>query len=241
MINYQPFFNRSIPDDWLAFIMASHPRLGENSWVKFLPDEILRHIISFLRFPRLPLLIDLGSMCGTFIKVSNVEPILLTQGLSLLVGSDIIIELDKVENEFGDLDKDEFKGDGNNTINDFNYHLPFVIVKISKAFTDQDATMTVQTHKFQASYNNAKFTIGRSQSCHVNLNENTISRVQCRVVYEEKKWRLYDGSEGKPTVNGTWLSICKRNNGVREISDPVPFKSGTQIKISDTILEVTWN
>lgn len=239
MINYKEFFNKEIPTNWMAFLMAFHPRLGEKSKLKYLPIEIVRHIISFLRFVRLPLLIDLGSMCGTYVKVSNIEPIELINGLSLIVGSDIIIEIDRVVNEFKDFDE-LFKNDGNNTINGFNYNLPFVIIKVSKAFSDQDATMSVQTYKFEASKESSRFTIGRSQSCDININENTISRIQCRIIFHHKKWVLLDGSEGKPTVNGTWLSICKRTSGVREESDPFALKNGSQIKVSDTILEVCW-
>ena len=100
--------------------------------------------------------------------------------------------------------------------------------------------MSVQTYKFEASKESSRFTIGRSQSCDININENTISRIQCRIIFHHKKWVLLDGSEGKPTVNGTWLSICKRTSGVREESDPFALKNGSQIKVSDTILEVCW-
>ena len=52
---------------------------------------------------------------------------------------------------------------------------------------------------------------------------------------------LFDGIENKPTINGTWLSIYKKNNSVREKSSPFPLLNGTQIKVSDTILQVDWD
>ena len=101
--------------------------------------------------------------------------------------------------------------------------------------------MQSSTWKFLAEEKFKIFTIGRSQICDINLPENTISRTQCRVIYNEGKWLLADGVENKPTVNGTWLSICKKNHNHRETSQPFVLKNGTQIKISDTILQVNWD
>lgn len=242
MINYEAFFNKSSPSTWISFLMILHPKLGDQSFWKYLPIEIFKYIISFLRYPRTPLIIDLGSMCGTYVKVSSTLPIILEQGVNLLVGSDINIEVDRVENKGCEIESDDIQIDGNNTITGFSMNtIPFVLLKVSKAFPDNEATTTIQTYKFEAREEKHRFSIGRSQSCDINLPENTISRVQCRVLYEEKMWKLVDGSEGKPTVNGTWLSISKRNNVNRESSDPFALTNGGQIKISDTILEVTWN
>ena len=52
---------------------------------------------------------------------------------------------------------------------------------------------------------------------------------------------LLDGVENKPTVNGTWQSIRKRDVISREVSQPFPIKNGSQIKISDTILQIDWD
>ena len=75
--------------------MSAHPRLGSNTLLQYLPLEIIRYILLFLKVPKLPLLIDLGSMCGTYVKVSNVIPVELNKGQSFLVGNDIIIEIEK--------------------------------------------------------------------------------------------------------------------------------------------------
>lgn len=242
MIDYQSFFFKPTPDTWISFLMAQHPRLGNQSIWKYLPIEIFKCIISFLKYPLVPYIIDLGSMCGTFVKVSNVNPIILEQGFTLLVGSDINIEIDRVENKVSEIESDEMLIDGNNTFNGLGMPaLPYVLIRVSKAFPDHEATTTIQTFKFEAKEEECRFSIGRSQSCDINLPENTISRVQCRILYKDKMWKLIDGSEGKPTVNGTWLSICRGNNVSRENSDPFPLTNGGQIKISDTILEVSWD
>lgn len=38
-------------------------------------------------------------MCGTYIKVRNTEPVALNEGQHFLVGPDIIIDIEKVEND----------------------------------------------------------------------------------------------------------------------------------------------
>jgi pSer/pThr/pTyr-binding forkhead associated (FHA) protein len=239
-INYESFFNSTPPENWYAFMMCLHPRLGQRSVYQYLPIEIFRYIWLFIKQQRFPLLIDLGSMCGTFIKVSNTDPIVLVQGLNFLVGSDINIEIDRVKNDCYEL---EGGFQGNDTMmgdSDDDDQLPSVKIRVSKSFPDNETTMNITNWTFKATPEKSKYNIGRSQNCDINLPENTISRVQCRVFYDEKKWKLLDGSEGKPTVNGTWQSITKRINPGREASEPYPLKNGSQIKISDTILQIDW-
>lgn len=239
-INYEAFFNSTPPENWYAFMMSQHPRLGQRSVFQFLPIEIFKLIFLFIKQLRFPLLIDLGSMCGTFIKVSNTDPIVLVQGLNFLVGSDINIEIDRVKNDCFEL---EGGFHGNDTMMgdcDDDDQVPSVKIRVSKSFPDNETTMNITNWTFKATKEKTRYTVGRSQNCDINLPENTISRIQSRVFYEDKKWKLLDGSEGKPTVNGTWQSITKRINPNREASEPYPIKNGSQIKISDTILQVDW-
>ena len=249
MINYKCFFDATPPEVWIAFLMGSHPRLGINSILQILPTDLFHYILMFLKESRFPLLIDLGSMCGTYIKVSNTEPVLLEQGLNFLVGSDINIEIDRVINDPipQSLNSEATIEDFVNTLQDYSISPinlqegPYIIIKISRYFTDTETTMQSSTWKFLAEEKFKVFTIGRSQICDINLPENTISRTQCRVIYNEGKWMLLDGVENKPTVNGTWQSIRKRDVISREVSQPFPIKNGSQIKISDTILQIDWD
>ena len=203
----------------------------------------------FLKENRFPLLIDLGSMCGTYIKVSNTEPVILEQGLNFLVGSDINIEIDRVINDPVPLsiNSEMTSEDFCNTLQDYSMNAintnegPYIMIKISRFFNDTETTMQSSTWKFLAETKFRVFTIGRSQICDINLPENTISRTQCRVIYQNGKWMLLDGIENKPTVNGTWLSIRKKHTITREVSEPFPVKNGNQIKISDTILQIDWD
>ena len=246
MIDYKGFFDTTIPDVWMAFLMGYHSRIGKHSILQRLPLDLIRYILLFIKEVKYPTLIDLGSMCGTYIKVSNTDPIILEQDLSFLVGSDINIEIERVVN-----DPVPQTLNSELTIEDYSYAMqeansiiqegPNIIIKVSKFYNDAEATMQSSTWKFLAEEKFKIFTIGRSQICDINLPENTISRTQCRVIYNEGKWLLADGVENKPTVNGTWLSICKKNHNHRETSQPFVLKNGTQIKISDTILQVNWD
>ena len=239
-INYEAFFNSTCQENWYTFMMSQHPRLGQRSVFQFLPIEIFKYIFLFIKQQRFPLLIDLGSMCGTFIKVSNTDPIDLVQGLNFLVGSDINIEIDRVKNDCFELEGG-FKG--NDTMmgdSDDDDQVPSIKIKVSKSFPDNETTVNITNWTFKATASKVRYTIGRSQNCDINLPENTISRIQSRVFYEDCKWKLLDGSEGKPTVNGTWQSITKRVNPGRDASDPYPINNGSQIKISDTILQIDW-
>ena len=248
MINYSPFFCTSIPESWVAFLMGWHPRLGADSIVQFLPLEIIRYILLFLKEPRLPLLIDLGSMCGTYVKVSNLVPVELDKGFNFLVGNDVMIEVDNLANcpvlieqprlTFEELAQRTFQKDEE----DGNREgAPFIVIKVTKHNVDQEETMHTSTYRFTAGKENKQYTIGRSQVCDIQLPENTISRTQCRIVYYQGKWAILDGVENKATVNGTWQSISKSNRGQREPSEPFPITNKTQIKISDTILQVDWD
>jgi FHA domain len=188
------------------------------------------------------MLIDLGSMCGTFIKVSNTDPIELKQGFVFLVGNDINIEIYKiVTDSLFNNDSDFVLDEYSHTIQDSSFNGPYIIIKISKTFNDTEATMHTSSWRIFADGKSKVFTIGRSQLCHINLTENTISRIQCRVLYNKGKWVLLDGIENKPTVNGTWLSIHKKNTLIRQNSEPYPLKKGSQIKVSETVLQIDWD
>jgi hypothetical protein len=60
--------------------MIEHPRLGQNSPGYYLPKPVIAHILSFIKEPRAFYVTDLGSVCGTYIKVSNSDPIELQEG-----------------------------------------------------------------------------------------------------------------------------------------------------------------
>lgn len=235
MIAYSPFFTRTVPAGWTAFFMAAHPRLGQNSVFQHLPCELLRYIISFIKEPFVPYVLDTGSMCGTYVKVSSVEGVALVEGQKFLVGSDIIIEIEKVLGSSCESPVEEEV-----TVQEVLETEPSVVFKISRYPNDHEETVHPTSWKFTAEGEYKKFSIGRSQTCDIHLAENTISRTQCRVAFERSKWTLLDGLEDKPTINGTWLCISRTDNLAREDSEPYPLSNGTQIKISDTVLQIEW-
>jgi pSer/pThr/pTyr-binding forkhead associated (FHA) protein len=74
--------------------MADHPRLGAQSVFQYLPKVLFAHILEFIREPKRFTLIDLGSVCGTYVKVRQDIPTPLQEGMTFLVGNDINIDID---------------------------------------------------------------------------------------------------------------------------------------------------
>jgi pSer/pThr/pTyr-binding forkhead associated (FHA) protein len=257
MIHYKPFFDTTIPNSWIAFLMGTHSRLGSGSVLQYFPLELIRYILLFIKEPKVPYLIDLGSMCGTYVKVSNSNPLELEKGQSFLVGSDVIIEIDSLDTSKSNIQSTGFEDFAQKTLTNIeekaaSQGFSYIVIKITKYMSDHDETMQSQIYKFEADQDYKKFTIGRSQVCDIQLSENTISRTQCRVLYTKRKWVLLDGIETKPTVNGTWLSINSyrdarqqnfpfENRTPRQRSLPFSLQKKSQIKVSDTILEVDWD
>lgn len=133
MIVYDTFFRRHIKDKWMAFLMAEHPRVGRKSAFRNLPAPLFREVLQFLFKPRVPFLIDLGSVCGTYLKVSNVTPVEIRQGQNFLVGSDIIIDIERVENMYA-AQAANFEGQEDQTFSDTDLapldSNPFILVSI---------------------------------------------------------------------------------------------------------------
>ena len=69
-------------------------------------------------------------------------------------------------------------------------------------------------------------TIGR-QNCTVNLDFSFLSKRNCTIVYnaEKKAWEIYDGNGGRPSTNGTWLTVKSKF----EINNDTDFKIGNNI------------
>jgi len=84
-----------------------------------------------------------------------------------------------------------------------------------------------------------EFIIGRLQECDININQNTISRRQCRFLHENGIWYIADGAYKKDSANGTWISLTDyRIKRDRMESEPRAIDHLTEIKISDTIMRV---
>eukprot|EP00828_Plagiopyla_frontata_P009613 TRINITY_DN14970_c0_g2_i1.p1 TRINITY_DN14970_c0_g2~~TRINITY_DN14970_c0_g2_i1.p1 ORF type:complete len:239 (-),score=30.99 TRINITY_DN14970_c0_g2_i1:276-992(-) len=78
-----------IIDQFIAFLMSTHPRLGENSPFHQLPKHIFAHIWEFHKAPRKFYIADIGSIFGTFIKIKPNYIYLLERGQNYLIGADI--------------------------------------------------------------------------------------------------------------------------------------------------------
>ncbi len=77
---------------------------------------------------------------------------------------------------------------------------PMSVVKIEIITSGGIAT----NHLFVARDDYMVFKLGRSQDCDISISQNTISREQCRFIYDEERWWVRDGTEQKESANGTW-------------------------------------
>ena len=64
-------FKVGCTEELLAFLMAKHKRLGRNSAAKVLPQQIFRLIYDYFKPAKVFYLVDLGSVYGTYVKVSK--------------------------------------------------------------------------------------------------------------------------------------------------------------------------
>ena len=239
--NYQHCFsNRPLPAEFVSFLMCSHPRLGQFSAFNALPQHLFFFIYTFVKEPYVLWLSDLGSICGTYLKVSHDLPTEMKRGQVFLIGSDIIIDVDEVyccalQSVPSEASEEALM----QTLKDTSQ--PSVRITVGKIPDSEDSTVHKHSQVFIAERQAQTFLIGRSNMCDIKLNDSTISRTQCRVVFDRERWYMADGLQTKPSVNGTWLSVCKKDRVPREESPPVPVERGTQVKISETVLQVTWD
>ena len=238
-LDYRQWFrSRKMPEQFVAFLMAGHPRLGAGSTFHCLPPVMFGYIYTFLKEPYTLWLVDLGSVCGTYVKVSSEIPSELSRGQSFLIGSDICIDIDEVCNYPLSSVPSEGPED---SLTPREVSQPSIKITIGRIPDNEESTLNRHSQLFLAERPLQTFLIGRSNNCDIKLNDSTISRVQCRVVFSKDRWVMMDGIEGKPSVNGTWLSVCKRDRRVREESLPFPVTNGMQVKISEAVLQISWS
>ena len=105
----------------------------------------------------------------------------------------------------------------------------------------------VSYHLFVGNDSDLEFTLGRANTCDIVISQNTISREQCRFIFQpnlakRRIWCLRDGCEQRESSNGTWLCLTDyRLRSFKQESEMVRLRQGQEIKISDTILKVEWN
>lgn len=74
--------------------------------------------------------------------------------------------------------------------------------KISISFHNNNETVyhTLNPNEDKQKY----FKIGRGEECDIVIKSNSISRVQCSLIYVNNNWVIYDGLRDKPSLNGLW-------------------------------------
>lgn len=102
---------------------------------------------------------------------------------------------------------------------------PFSMVKIEVITSGGHS----QFHLFVAKNSKHEYKVGRAQNCDIIISQNTISREQCRFIYEQDElnhyqfsWFIRDGSESKESSNGTW--VCLTDYRLRSFKQESPLE-----------------
>ena len=71
---------------------------------------------------------------------------------------------------------------------------------------------------------NEIITIGRNMHCNVKFNDDTLSKMNTTIKFENGKWTIFDGNgKGKHSTNGTWIQL-KQNTQEFQIYNGMEFK-----------------
>ena len=99
-----------------------------------------------------------------------------------------------------------------------------------------ESSLKITIHKNPSQYeeyyydcNMKEILLGRSERCHITLNQDILSKIHCSFKFdcEKKKWFISDGNGEKASTNGTWM-FC---NSKYELND-----SETEVKIGKSVL-----
>ncbi len=74
----------------------------------------------------------------------------------------------------------------------------------------------------------SQITIGRGAGTDIRLQSNSLSRVQCRLVYMDGTWYACDGDGKRPSTNGTWVYA----------EEPIRLADGSVFKAGKLIFSV---
>jgi pSer/pThr/pTyr-binding forkhead associated (FHA) protein len=243
MIEYEAFFPGMlpIPPEWLSFLMISHIRLGRQSVFYDLPLALFRYILDFLKEPPKLSIVDLGSICGTYIRVLHDKPVPLTSGQYFLIGSDVLIEILEISNSMEFSINDPIQMEETLQTGDLGCRFaPGIRIHINKQQDVDENTLSIEENQFEA-FEGQEVKIGRSTASNIVISDSTISRIQCRIAFFQGKWWLFDGIIDRPSVNGTWLSICDKDREFRQMSKPYALERGAEVKVSETVVRVDWD
>ncbi|CDW86677.1 UNKNOWN [Stylonychia lemnae] len=100
-----------------------------------------------------------------------------------------------------------------------------------------------------------EYKLGRAATCDIITNQITISREQCRFVFNDSMddssvildqkrkftWGIRDGNDQRESANGTWVCLTDyRLRQFKQESQMEPIRQGSEIKLSDTVFKIDW-
>jgi len=190
---------RNKKDGWTYFgCQEKHPDTGEVTNDFLVPESEQgigkRHfVIRYSIDPKMYYIKDLGEGTGTFVRLD----------VPLSLKSNYIISF----------------GDSHMVVQIYNDTAKPDLTKSKIQLRFLDGPKTDQTFTFFE--DTSKIKIGRMSDCDVKFDDNSLSRNQCSIMFEEGNWVLRDG-DGKPSTNGTWLFVDE----YFLIYDNMVFKAG---------------
>ncbi|CAD8147807.1 unnamed protein product [Paramecium octaurelia] len=244
-----------------------------------LPKLIKHKISQFLEEPRNVYIQDLGSICGTYLRVFRQEPYLLSIDTKFSIGSETnfsIVLNETYKQNFKEVDQEFYrtlkrlfclKSSQRHEIHfqdkqkqqEFQqieeeptfihakeyyqklkeYNVPILGIKFSGQGVDQNKQHNILIGK--QNLDTDDFYIGRGAENQIKINQNTISRKQCRIKYSVKhqSWVISDGSLDRDSANGTWVSLSTvEQSDMKKESNQIILKHNSEIKIGDFNLKV---
>ena len=184
--------------DGLTFLGSLEKEGEEYSNDFIIPDSepgVGKHhlVIRYNPLSRSYCLKDLGEGTGTFVRLDN--PLMLKNGYIISFGdSHMVVQL---------------QGEADANILNSNLTVRF----LDGPKIDQIYSFTPEEGPIQ---------IGRMVDCRIRFDDNSLSRYQCTIRFENEKWVLRDGDGKKSSTNGTWLFADE----YFDIYEDLVFKAG---------------
>lgn len=208
---------------------------------------LLAQVLSFLRKPRVVFLQDLGSSCGTFVRVKDGQSMVLEPHVEFRLGcqaSFIVVPVRALANWTTTQKRPQAACFANAAFYGFTNIEEELFVQNGKPMflILQTKNCPSQLPEFLIfnPVQGVQFRFGRNDKADVCISLADVSKIQATLCFDGSHWRLGDGKPGKPSINGCWGSVKKRD-APRRLSEKIPLCSGDQIMIGTHAIKFYFN
>ena len=235
------FFNKSTKSNLNFMSLIFFMKKKRKAFSKFLFSQIL----GFLKKPAKIYLQDLGSSIGTFLRLSSKTGFALQPDMEFKLGDEAcfrVIPLQMFANSINLLKKQP----AINFVNTSFYGFKNVEDEILKTNFEKKQFLILQTKSCPSSVSEFlvfnpifenNYVIGRISGCDVCVNLASVSRKQAVLIFDDQKWILRDGFNGKPSKNGCWTNVGRRR-GKKAFSKKVEVDFNDEIMVGNFLLTI---